>query len=81
MRHTFFLLGFVAMLLTGTVPARRSMSLFNGKDLAGWDVYIGRPYDTVSRKFAGTPMGLNNDSLKVFSVVNEDGKPAMRVKG
>jgi hypothetical protein len=81
MRHTFFLFGFVVMLLTGTVPVRRSTSLFNGKDLAGWDVYIGRPYDTVSRRFAGTPMGLNSDPLKVFSVVNEDGKPAMRVSG
>ena len=81
MRHALFPIGFVAVVLMGTVPASRPISLFNGKDLTGWDVYIGRPYDTVSRKFAGTPMELNNDPLKVFSVVNEDGKPAMRVSG
>ena len=81
MRYNFFLFGFVAIVLTGTVPASRLTSLFNGKDLAGWDVYIGAPYDTVSRRFAGAPMGVNNDPLKVFSVVNEDGKPAIRVSG
>ena len=61
-------------------PARSTI-LFNGKDLSGWDVYIGSPYDTVQHKFTGTPLGLNNDPLKVFSVVVEDGKPAIRVSG
>jgi len=59
----------------------RSITLFNGKDLSGWDIYIGSPYDTVQNKFTGTPLGLNNDPLKVFSVVVEDGKPAIRVSG
>ena len=81
MRHPVILYGFVAMVLAGTIPASRPISLFNGKDLSGWDVYIGAPYDTVSRRFSGGAMGLNNDPLKVFSVVNEDGKPAMRVSG
>jgi hypothetical protein len=59
----------------------RSITLFNGKDLSGWDIYIGPPFDTVQNKFTGTPLGLNNDPLKVFSVVVEDGKPAIRVSG
>lgn len=77
--YLVFALGGIA--LTGSVPSNKSISLFNGKDLAGWDVYIGSPFDTVARKFSGSPLGLNNDPLKVFSVVTEDGKPAMRVSG
>ena len=79
---TILLIAVVALVCTGSMrPALRSTSLFNGKDLTGWDVYIGRAYDTISKKFAGEPIGLNNDPLKVFSVVTEDGKPAMRVSG
>jgi len=66
--------------LRDNLPAR-SITLFNGKDLSGWDTYIGPPYDTVQKKFTGTAPGLNNDQLKVFSVVAEDGKPALRVSG
>jgi hypothetical protein len=79
---TVLLIAVVAILCTGSMrPAFRSTVLFNGKDLTGWDVYIGRPFDTISRKFSGEPLGLNNDPLKVFSVVTEDGKPAIRVSG
>jgi len=79
---TILLIAVVALFCTGSIkPAFRTMSLFNGKDLTGWDVYIGSAYDTISKKFAGEPLGLNNDLLKVFSVVNVDGKPALRVSG
>jgi len=79
---TILLSTVVALFCAGSIrPAIRSTSLFNGKDLKGWDVYIGRPFDTISKKFAGEPLGLNNDPLKVFSVVTEDGKPAIRVSG
>ena len=81
MKYTFILFAFVVIVLMGTTPTGRLTPLFNGKDLSGWDVYIGAPYDTLSRKFSGTPLGLNNDPLKVFSVVSVDGKPAIRVSG
>ncbi|MFZ6011080.1 MAG: 3-keto-disaccharide hydrolase [Bacteroidota bacterium] len=55
--------------------------LFNGKDLEGWDTYIGPPYDTIQKKFLGGPLGLNRDPHHVFSVVTEDGAPAIRVSG
>ncbi|HMJ67873.1 MAG TPA: DUF1080 domain-containing protein [Cyclobacteriaceae bacterium] len=58
------------------------LSLFNGKDLTGWDSYIGPAYDTARKKFDTIPgPGLNNDSGKVFSVVEVDGEPAIRVSG
>jgi len=57
-------------------------SLFNGKDLKGWDTYLDKPYskDSIANKTA-VPLGLNNDPNHVFSVVNVDGKPAIRVSG
>ena len=56
-------------------------SIFNGKNLEGWDVYIGPLYDTAEKEFLGEPKGLNNDPHKVFSVVIEDEKPAIRISG
>lgn len=57
------------------------VSLFNGKDLRGWDTYVGPDYDTTLKKFSGPPAGLNADPGKVFTVVKEDGKPAIRISG
>ena len=51
------------------------ISLFNGKDLEGWDVWLGRP------KGEKESVGLNKDLKKVFTVVELDGKPAIRISG
>lgn len=59
----------------------KSRQLFNGKTLQGWDTYIGPPYDSVQKKFAGISPGLNADAFGLFSVVQEDGKPAIRISG
>lgn len=62
--------------------SKEKVSLFNGKDLTGWDTYIGPAYDTARRKFDSIPgPGLNNDPDKVFSVVAIDGVPAVRISG
>ncbi|MEO8429844.1 MAG: DUF1080 domain-containing protein, partial [Verrucomicrobiota bacterium] len=50
-------------------------SLFNGKDLSNWDKYIAPPKD------GEPPLGLNNDPKGVFTVVQVDGAPAIRVSG
>jgi hypothetical protein len=55
--------------------------LFNGKDLSGWDTYIGPVFDTTQNRFSGEPEGLNRDDHGVFSVVTIDGVPAIRVSG
>jgi len=58
------------------------VTLFNGKDLSGWDTYLGPAFDTLTGKFDSlSAKGLNNDPDKVFSVVEEDGEPALRVSG
>jgi Domain of Unknown Function (DUF1080) len=64
-------------------------SLFNGKDLAGWDTWLGRPHKLtdvpgLSRNDQGEyvqPVGLNRDPRSVFSVVDVDGAPAIRISG
>jgi len=44
--------------------AREGMkSLFNGKDLKGFNLYIG------AEEKGGKPIGLNADPLKIFTVV------------
>jgi hypothetical protein len=55
--------------------------LMNGKDLAGWDTYLGPLFDTLTGKQVGAPLGINVDPRKTFSVVMEDNKPALRVSG
>lgn len=68
---------------TGTV------SLFNGKDFSGWYTWIARPDSSVEvpgmvRDAKGhytEPIGLNKDPMGVFSVVEEDGAPAIRISG
>lgn len=59
----------------------KGKSLFNGRDLRGWDTYVGPAYDTLLKKFNGPPVGVNTDPDRVFTVVKEDGKPAIRISG
>jgi len=60
---------------------QRAKPLFNGKNLKGWDTYIGPSYDTVQKKFAGKGPGLNQDPSGIFSVVRQDGQGAIRISG
>ncbi|GAB4045940.1 3-keto-disaccharide hydrolase [Spirosoma litoris] len=56
-------------------------SLFNGKNLTGWETYLDKPYTKDNQADKTSPIGLNNDPNHVFSVVNVDGKPALRISG
>jgi hypothetical protein len=55
--------------------------LFNGKDLKGWDTYLGPKYDTVLKKRNTVPIGLNNDPDKVFNVVKLGDEKVIRISG
>jgi hypothetical protein len=63
--------------------------LFNGKNLDGWDTYLGPPGPTVTglnlkKNAQGAytePVGLNNDPKQVFTIVEQDGAPAIRISG
>lgn len=53
-------------------------SLFNGKDLSGWDTWLGAPH---GMKGKASIVGLNKDPKMVYTVVEADGKPAIRISG
>jgi hypothetical protein len=55
--------------------------LYNGKDLAGWDTYIGPDLDSNGKKINETPIGLNKDPRKVFTVVKDGNEKVIRVSG
>src|SRR6185503_17081478 len=70
-------------------PSVVPISLFNGRDLSGWDTWLGIPHASVTgldlpKDGAGkytAPQGLNRDPKHVFTVVTVDGAPAIRVSG
>src|SRR5438034_746438 len=49
--------------------------LFNGKDLAAWDTWLGKPFK------GDKVVGLNTDPDKVYTVALADGQPAIRISG
>ncbi len=56
--------------------------LLNGKDLSGWDTYLGPPFPAVGEDRKGVEaIGLNKDPKQVFSMVTEDGLPALHISG
>ena len=57
------------------------VALYNGKDLGGWDTYIGPPLDDAGKKLSETPVGLNNDPKHVFTIVDQDGEKVIRISG
>jgi len=56
-------------------------NLLNGKDLQGWDTYLGPKYNPEEDKMNGLEFGLNNDPENVFSIVEEGGQTALRISG
>ncbi|AUD03118.1 3-keto-disaccharide hydrolase [Spirosoma pollinicola] len=64
-----------------SVKSGKWQSLFNGKNLTGWETYLDKPYAKDGENEKALPIGLNNDPNHVFSVVTVDGKPALRISG
>lgn len=56
-------------------------NLFNGKNLNGWDSYIGPPLNDSGKMLSDVPVGLNNDPKKVFTVISQDGERIIRISG
>ena len=49
--------------------------LFNGINLNGWNTYVG------PKEKGGSPIGLNTDPLKIFTVTNIEGKQVLHISG
>jgi Domain of Unknown Function (DUF1080) len=72
----------VLLAIFGCRPDQPSWKpLFNGRDLAGWDTYLGPRVKTGGSPGDTIPLGLNKDPNHVFSVVSEEGVPAIRISG
>ncbi len=56
-------------------------TLFNNKDLTGWDTYLGPSFDTVTKEWDTIPVGLNIDPVNVFDVTELDGEKVIRISG
>ena len=77
-----FLVGLISTLFAGCQPAQpKWQSLFNGSSLEGWDTYLGPRSKTGGNPADSIPLGLNLDPHQVFSIVTEDGSPAIRISG
>lgn len=74
---------FCAITLSFTIAGKadRWQQLFNGKDLSGWDTYIGPYLDDAGKPITGTPIGLNNDPRHVFTIVKENGENLIHISG
>jgi len=79
---------FSVLIIMVSCTDQKGESLFNGKDLSGWYTYVGKPDASVQCELPKDstgkyiqPFGLNNDVLNVFTVVETDGKPAIKISG
>jgi len=90
MKNNLFVYPLLAMMfLTSCESQPKWEPLFDGKNLDGWEVYIGVPDPSVDvpgmeRNEEGKymqPLGVNNDPLNVFTVTEEDGSPAIHISG
>ena len=79
-RYLFFLL---CVLLTLNIAAQNNkwVTLFNGKNLNGWDTYLGPPLDSNGNKLSEVPIGLNIDPNNVFTIVEQNGEKIIRISG
>ena len=79
----------LAMSGVGSLTQPDWTPLWNERDLAGWDTYLGRPHKLtdvpgLAKNANGEytdPLGVNRDPRGVFSVVSVDGAPAIRISG
>jgi hypothetical protein len=72
----YLLIFIVFSLITINAVAQKGFKpLFNGKNLAGWNTYIG------PKEKGGAPIGLNSDPLKIFTVTKLKGEKVLHISG
>lgn len=73
----------VVLILTfASCDTDRPRLLFNGRDLSGWETWLGPRYNLEKNRFDTiSGPGLNNDPEKIFTVTEVGGQPAIRISG
>ena len=77
----FLLLPLASLIMNLSYSQPGWQLLFDGKDLTGWETYLGPRYSPEKGDFDGEPVGLNRDPREVFTVVQLDDGPAIRISG
>lgn len=63
-------------------PSGPAQSLFNGRDLAGWEPWLGYADTSLTfRPQTVAPLGTSIDASEIFGVAGVDGAPAIRAGG
>ena len=65
----------VLLIAFGGFAKKGMKPLFNGKDLEGWNTFIG------PKEKGGTPIGLNVDPMKIFTVTDLEGAKVLHISG
>ena len=83
-QHRWMLILLPCLLVGFAAPFNQSnqwKSLFNGKNLSGWDTWLGPALDDAGKKMSDIPIGLNIDPKHVFTVVKNNGENVIRISG
>src|ERR1700761_7069815 len=56
-------------------------NLYNGKDLSGWNTYLGPDLDDAGKPITGIPVGENKDPNHVFTIVKDGNENVIRISG
>lgn len=85
MRRLFLTSLLLATALATHAAEEKSWRPLLDEKLTAWEVWLGPPHPSVEGLPADlspkTPLGLNNDPKKVFSVKLEDGEPVLHITG
>lgn len=89
MRHIFPSICLALVISTASHADDAWQPLWNGRDLSGWTTWLDKPHRStevpgMSRGADGKyteAIGAGRDPLKVFTVVEEDGLPVIRISG
>jgi Domain of Unknown Function (DUF1080) len=77
----FLVLGILGLGLSGTPGKDHWKQLFNGKNLKGWNTYLGPDLNDSGKPITGIPIGLDKDPRHVFTIVEMDGEKLIRISG
>lgn len=76
-----FLLLMLTSVFSNAIAQKNWTLLFNGKDLSGWDSYIGPDLDSNGKMLSRLAVGLNKDPNQVFTIAEQNGKKIIRISG
>ena len=66
---------------TKSVSKDHWVKRFNGKNLTGWNTYLGPDLNDSGKPISDQPVGLNNDPRHVFTIVKMEDEKIIRISG